>query len=145
MGNLNSTVLGSYVRPKVRLVGSGGAHDIAVLAEEILIMMPHDPRRFVPRVDFVTSPGISVEENGTGRRRRGKGPRVLVTPRARFTFEQNELTLQAVAHGVSREDALSGIPWQVPVSSGFEELPPIDPALAKTASELLRKWGRGAN
>jgi glutaconate CoA-transferase subunit B len=145
MGNLNSTVLGPYARPKVRLVGSGGAHDIAVLAEEVVIMMPHDPRRFVAKVDFVTSPGIAAKEDGTGRRKRGKGPRVLVTPRGRFTFEQGELTLRAVAHGISRQDALSGIPWQVPVSSEFEELPPIDPALAKTASELLRQWGRGAN
>src|SRR5262249_22725912 len=57
-GNLNSTALGPYASPKVRLVGSGGAHDIAVLAKEIMIMMPHDPRRFVEKVDFVTSPGI---------------------------------------------------------------------------------------
>ena len=78
--------------PKVRLVGSGGAHDIAALAGDVIVMMPHDPRRFVERVDFVTSPGL-LPGNGRkpGRARRGGGPRMLLTPRARFSFEAGEL------------------------------------------------------
>jgi glutaconate CoA-transferase subunit B len=140
-GNLNSTVLGPYSKPKVRLVGSGGAHDIAVLAREIIIMMPHDPRRFVATVDFVTSPGLPTT-SGT-RRPRGGGPRLLITPRARFTFEAGELTLDAVAQGMSRSAALDGIPWAVPVSDHFRELPPLDEALAATAAAVLLMWGRG--
>jgi glutaconate CoA-transferase subunit B len=140
-GNLNSTALGPYATPKVRLVGSGGAHDIAVLAKEIMIMMPHDPRRFVEKVDFVTSPGISRET--TGRKKRGGGPRLLLTPRARFTFEAGELTLDALAPGVSKEAALEGIPWEVPVSAGLTELPALPDALVATASDVLKAWGRG--
>jgi glutaconate CoA-transferase subunit B len=140
-GNLNSTALGPYATPKVRLVGSGGAHDIAVLAKEIMIMMPHDPRRFVEKVDFVTSPGISRET--TGRSKRGGGPRLLLTPRARFTFEAGELTLDALAPGVSKEAALEGIPWQVPVSLGLAELPALPGELVATAADVLKAWSRG--
>ena len=140
-GNLNSTVLGPYARPKVRLVGSGGAHDIAVLARDVMIMMPHDPRRFVEKVDFVTSPGLG--EAVEGRCKRGNGPKLLLTPRARFTFEAGELTLDAVAPGVTAAQAVEGIPWAVPVARGFHELPPIEDSLAATATDVLRSWGRG--
>ncbi len=56
-GNVNTTVIGDYHRPKVRLPGTGGANDIASLCREVIIVTPHERRRFVPRVDFVTSPG----------------------------------------------------------------------------------------
>jgi glutaconate CoA-transferase subunit B len=106
-----------------------------------MIMMPHDPRRFVEKVDFVTSPGLATVEGA--RRKRGGGPALLITPRARFTFEAGELTLDAVAHGATREEALDGIPWSVPISDKFRELPPVSPGLAAVAGELLRVWGRG--
>jgi glutaconate CoA-transferase subunit B len=140
-GNLNSTALGSYDKPKVRLVGSGGAHDIAVLAREVIIMMPHDPRRFVEKVDFVTSPGI-VREGSGGRRPRGGGPTRMITPRARFTFAAGELTLDALAPGVSRQEALGGFSWAVPVSPDLHELPPIAPELEAICRELVVRWGR---
>lgn len=140
-GNLNSTALGSYAAPKVRLVGSGGAHDIVVLAKDIMIMMPHDPRRFVEKVDFVTSPGIA--RGTTGRRQRGGGPRLLLTPRARFSFEAGELTLDALAPGVSKDAAIDGIPWAVPVSANLRELPALPSELIETASNVLKRWGRG--
>ena len=57
-GNINTSIVGSdYWRPKVRLPGSGGANDIASLCKEVIILTAHEKRRFVPRVDFVTSPG----------------------------------------------------------------------------------------
>ena len=57
-GNINTSVLGAdYWRPKVRLPGTGGANDIASLCREVIILTAHEKRRFVPRVDFVTSPG----------------------------------------------------------------------------------------
>lgn len=141
-GNLNSTALGPPAKPKVRLVGSGGAHDIAVLARDLLIMMPHDPRRFVEKVDFVTSPGISADA-GSARKKRGNGPRLLLTPRARFSFAAGELTLDALAPGVSQAAALEGIPWAVPVSATLSELPPLDENLLAVAADVLRAWGRG--
>jgi glutaconate CoA-transferase subunit B len=134
-GNLNSTVLGPYAKPKVRLVGSGGAHDIALLAKEIIIMMPRDPRRFVPRVDFITSPGLPNDRE-PGRPSRGRGPRCLITPRARFTFENGELTLDAVAAGFGPAEAVEGIAWTVPQSPRLRSLPPPDPVLLDIAIRL---------
>ncbi|MDH5748620.1 MAG: hypothetical protein OEY85_04840 [Rhodospirillales bacterium] len=141
-GNLNSTVIGDYAKPKVRMVGSGGAHDIALLAREVIIMMPHDPRRFVPEVDFITSPGLwSGEKGPEGRRPRGRGPTCLMTPRARFTFAAGELTLDALADGVGEDEALEGIRWEVPRASTVRRLPPIEPKLAAIATELVESWG----
>lgn len=146
-GNLNSTVLGGDGRPRRRLVGSGGANDIALLAREVLIIMPHDPRRFVPRVDFVTSPGLRTGANGLAEMTaRGRGPTCLITPRARFTFEAGELTLDAVADGIDEQDAVDGIGWDVPrASRGVDRLPPIEPELARIAAARLEAWGRDAN
>ena len=55
--NLNSTVIGDYYKPKVRFPGSGGANPIASHAKRLLIITPHEPRRFVKKCDYVTSPG----------------------------------------------------------------------------------------
>jgi glutaconate CoA-transferase subunit B len=142
-GNLNSTVIGDYAKPKVRMVGSGGAHDIALLAKEVTLLMPHDPRRFVQAVDFATSPGIQTRETEQeGRRIRGRGPTCLVTHSARFTFETGELTLDAVADGIEKDEALEGFLWDVPISSTVRQLPPIEPKLAEIATELVESWGR---
>lgn len=81
-GNLNSTVIGSYEAPSRRLPGSGGALDIALLARELLILMPHEPRRIVERVDFVTSPAG-----------RGAGTCTIVTDRGRFRIESGNIEL----------------------------------------------------
>jgi glutaconate CoA-transferase, subunit B len=140
-GNLNSTRLVRRDKPPLRLVGSGGAHDIALLARDVLIMMPHEPRRFVETVDFVTSPGLPKGSNGAPR---GKGPSCLITPRARFTFETGELTLEAVADGLAEDEAVDGIPWQVPRAAKVRTLPPIEPELLDIAGELLDKCGRDA-
>jgi glutaconate CoA-transferase subunit B len=55
-GNINTTAIGDYWKPKVRLPGTGGANDIASLCREVIIVTAHERRRFIPRVDFVTSP-----------------------------------------------------------------------------------------
>jgi glutaconate CoA-transferase subunit B len=142
-GNLNSTVLGPYAAPRIRLVGSGGAHDIATLAREALILMPHDPRRFVERVDFVTSPGLRTAANGLADvPLRGGGPTRLVTPRARFTFEAGELTLDALAPGVDETEALEGFRWTVPRAQRLGRLPPLEPDLVATCEALVAAAGR---
>lgn len=56
-GNINTTVIGDYRAPKVRLPGSGGANDIVSSCRETFVVTQHEPRRFVERVDFITSPG----------------------------------------------------------------------------------------
>ncbi|MFQ5521189.1 MAG: CoA-transferase subunit beta [Candidatus Methylomirabilia bacterium] len=68
-GNLNSSVIGPYGSPKLRLPGSGGANDIISLCRRVMVVTVHERRRFVPRVDFVTSPGFL--DGGTSRRKAG--------------------------------------------------------------------------
>ena len=116
-GNLNSTVLGPYDAPKLRLVGSGGAHDIACLAPRLVVLMPHDPRRFVERVDFVTSPGGGRAYAADRERLKlGAGPVALITSRGRFVMGDDGWQLDAPLAGFSRAEALEGIPW--PAGSG---------------------------
>ncbi len=137
-GNLNSTVIGDYRRPKIRLVGSGGAHDIASLVGRTVIVMPHDPRRFVERVDFVTAPGLGDDgyrPSGT----RGRGPVELITPRARFGFAGGELTLEALQDGFDVDQALEGFDWRIPVVA---EPARLDPPTAEEI-EIMRRWTGG--
>ena len=138
-GNLNSTVIGgSYAKPKLRLVGSGGAHDIASLVGRLVIVMPHDPRRFVERVDFITAPGLAPNgERPAGTQ--GAGPVCLVTTRGRFTFERGELTLSGLRDGYSAEQALEGLPWEVAQSPDLEPLPDPDDRTEAFLAELLAR------
>ena len=79
-GNLNTTVVGDYAQPKVRLPGAGGAPEIATHAREVLIVMKQSPRSFVSKLDFRTSCGYL---DGAGQRRAsgapGRGPRAVIT------------------------------------------------------------------
>ena len=77
-GNLNSTVIGDYDSPKVRLPGAGGAPEIASSAGEVIVMLRQSPRTFVHSVDFVSSVGFG--RDGQGRDgHRGAGPTVVIT------------------------------------------------------------------
>jgi glutaconate CoA-transferase subunit B len=131
---LNSTVIGAYAEPKLRLVGSGGAHDIACLAQRLVILMPHDPRRFVDRVDFITSPGVDPDRAAL---KLGGGPAALVTERARFTFETGEARLAAVMPGFTEAQALEGIPWTVSKTADFQAIARFELAAVETASRRL--------
>jgi glutaconate CoA-transferase subunit B len=133
-GNLNSTVIGDYASPKLRMVGSGGAHDIATLVKRVLIVMPHEPRRFVDRVAFITSPGYP--DSGVSRSEMlGGGPSAVITPRGKFVFEGGEMTLSAVQAGFTPADAVEGFGWTVPTKDRVDELPPPDP----TVVDILRR------
>jgi glutaconate CoA-transferase subunit B len=135
-GNLNSTVIGPYDTPRLRMVGSGGAHDIAALAREVVIIMPHDPRRFVEKVDFVTSPGIGGRGSAAVPQLRGRGPRCIITPRARFDFSKGEMTLEAVFDGFEPVDAVDGFVWRMPVADKVRRLPPFNSRLIELAEEI---------
>jgi glutaconate CoA-transferase, subunit B len=112
-GNLNTTVIGGYDRPKVRLPGSGGANDIISLCREVIVLTVHEPRRFVPRVDFVTSPGHLAGAGSRGRAGLlfGRVARV-VTTLGLFGFdpESGRMRLDAVHPGVSVEDVRASTP-----------------------------------
>lgn len=136
-GNINTTVLGEYAKPKVRLPGTGGANDIASLCREVIIVTPHERRRFVKRVDFVTSPGWL---DGDGSRRQAGllfgGVTRVVTTLGLFGFdpETRRMRVEALHPGVSLE--------QVREQTGFEVL--VAPTLVGTEPpgleelELLR-------
>jgi glutaconate CoA-transferase, subunit B len=136
-GNLNSTFIGgTYAEPKVRLPGSGGAHDIASLVGRLVIVMPHDPRRFVEHVAFATAPGFGTD----GRRpagTQGEGPSVLVTSRARFTFAAGELTLAGLRRGFGPDDAVEGFPWSVRRADDLPTLPDATPEETDFLTALL--------
>jgi len=113
-GNINTTVIGPYDRPSVRLPGSGGAAEIAVHARRTLIVAKLNPRAFPERVDFVTSPG----QRCAGRERRelgmpGAGPVKVITDKAVLEADQatGEMVLAALYPGVTAEDVQAGVGW----------------------------------
>lgn len=126
-GNLNSTVIGSYNQPKVRLPGSGGAAEIATGCGQIFLVMKQGKRSFVKDVDFVTSLG----HGRTGRERaalgiRTKGPTLLVTDLCimRPDPETNEMTVMSIHPGVPREQIAGNTGWEVRFGAVVAETPP---------------------
>jgi glutaconate CoA-transferase subunit B len=130
-GNLNSTVIGDYSRPQVRLPGAGGAPEIATHAREILVVMKQSPRSFVSRLDFRTSCGYL---GGRGARRAslcpGRGPQAVITDFGvlRPHPETDELQLAAVYPGVTVEAARAATAWTLQIAADLQVLPAPDPA-----------------
>jgi glutaconate CoA-transferase, subunit B len=132
--NLNSTVIGDYDRPKVRLPGGGGAPEIAAACGEVVVIMPHSPRTFVERIDFVTSVGYG---DGPGARERlgfrGKGPTTVITDLGVLEpdAETNELTLTQLHEGVSADQVQEATGWALEVAAEPRRTdPPTDEELA---------------
>ena len=133
-GNLNSTVVGDYARPRVRLPGSGGATEIATACQRIFIVMPHGPRAFVEKLDFLTSLG----HGQTGRERRAlglrsHGPTLIVTDLCtmRPHPETNEFEVATLHPGVTREQVIENTGWPVRFRDIVESTPaPTDRELA---------------
>ena len=106
-GNVNTSYIGDPDHPKVRLPGSGGANDIVSSCREIFIMTRHEPRRFVERVDFITSPGYL--DGPEARRAAGlvrSRPMAVVTDLALLGFDEEtgQLRLDALQPGVSEDE-----------------------------------------
>lgn len=131
--NINSTVIGEYANPKVRLPGAGGAPEIAASCREVMVMLRQAPRTFVERVDFVSSMGFG---RGPGDRERmglrGAGPRTVVTDIGILRPDPDtcELTLAALQPGATVEEAREATGWDLAVADKLEELAP------PTADEL---------
>jgi len=118
-GNVNTTAIGSYERPKVRLPGSGGASDIITLCRRTVLVTMHERRRFVPKVDFVTSPGFL--DGGEGRRQSGLifgGVSSVVTDLGIMGFDDltKEMRLESLHPGVTLDRVIE--------NTGFELLIP---------------------
>lgn len=112
-GNVNTTRVRAGER-EIRLPGSGGACDIACLADRIVLLMPHEPRRFVEEVEYVTSPGHASD--GSGRVNHpapGGGPAALVTSKATFGFHDGELYLRSTHPGVDPGVVVAAFPWDL--------------------------------
>lgn len=123
-GNLNSTVIGPYQQPKVRLPGSGGACEIAIHAQKIFIIMRLKKRAFVEKLDFATSAG---HIDGTAGRRKelgmpGAGPKLVVTDKAIFTFsaDTGEMVLSSIHSGVTVEEVQAEVGWPLKVADDLE-------------------------
>ena len=144
-GNLNSTVIGNYAHPKVRLPGSGGATEIATSCGQIFIVMKQGPRSFVQQLDFLTSLG----HGRTGRERqalgiRTKGPTLLVTDLCimRPNPETNEMTVNSIHPGVTREHVKTNTAWDVRFADAVEETPPPTPAELEVLRDLHIRTAR---
>lgn len=116
-GNLNTTVVGDYVNPTVRLPGSGGACEIAILASRVLIIALQSKRSFPERVDFITSPGFV---DGPDARARlgmpGRGPVMVITNLGCYEFQEGEMILTSLHPGCTLEQVRGNIGWDVRVS-----------------------------
>ncbi len=115
-GNLNSTMIGDHAKPKVRFPGSGGANDLAALSWRILVVTNHDKRRFVEKLDYLTTPGYLT---GAGAREAaglppGTGPYRVITDLAILGYHEQTRRMEVLSlhAGVTLE--------QVQANTGFE-------------------------
>jgi glutaconate CoA-transferase subunit B len=126
-GYLNTTVIGDYAEPTVRLPGSGGACEIAIHARQILVIMRQAQRSFVERLDFRTSPGHSGDPaHDAARGWHGSGPTSVVTDLATFAFDDvsGEMTLRTTHPGVSLDDVRSSMGWDPRLADDVGTTPP---------------------
>jgi glutaconate CoA-transferase subunit B len=131
-GTINTTVIGQYDRPTVRLPGAGGAPEIATLAGEVFIILRHGKRALVEHLDFITSPSLRAGDRVEGPGRRGKGPTALVTDLGilKPDPQSGEFTLMTVHPGVTVEQARSATGWDLKVAPDLAATP------APTVAEL---------
>lgn len=132
-GNLNTHWVEDDGK-RVRLPGSGGAADIATLAQRCIIIMNHERRRFLPKVHYVTSPGYG--DGGDWREKHGLaggGPSSVITTMGIFSFDAHsrEMVLRSHHPGVSVENIKAETGWPLVVSSEIHETrPPTKDELA---------------
>lgn len=139
-GNLNSTMIGAdHDHPQVRLPGSGGANDLASLCWKTVTIIPHEKRKFVPRIDFVTTPGYL---SGPGTREaaglpRDSGPYKVISTLAVMGFDPQSKCMQveSLHPGVTREEVTANTGFTLP----FAEPLQITPEPTNEELRLLRQ------
>jgi glutaconate CoA-transferase subunit B len=132
-GNLNTSYIGDWRRPTVRLPGSGGGADLASLAKRFVVIMPHERHRFRERVHYITSPGFG---EGAGWRERvglpGGGPAAVITTLGVFRFDADtrEMILASYHPGQGIDGVKTATGWDLRVAADVGETP------TPTAEEL---------
>lgn len=139
-GNVNTSLVGDPARPTVRLPGPGGANDIASMCNQVVIVTQHEPRRFVERVDFVTSPGFL--SGGTSRRDSGLlhgGPRWVVTDLALLDFveDSHQMRVRALQAGVTLDQVRAATGFELVVHDQLEQIAPLDDAELAILRQLV--------
>jgi len=137
-GNLNSTCIGDWARPKVRFPGSGGANDLASLCFRTIVMTPQDSRRFVKKPDFITSPGYLT---GKGAREAaglpaGTGPFRVITDLAVMGYDEDTCRMKVLSihEGRTRQEVIDHTGFELLFADAVETTPaPTDREL-----EVLR-------
>ncbi len=144
-GNLNTTVVGSYDTPKVRLPGSGGAPEIATSCRRIFIVMAQSRRTFVERLDFMTSLG----HGPTGRERRAsgattEGPVLIVTDLCTMQPhpDTNEFEVTSLHEGVTVEQVRAATGWPVRIREPLGATPPPEAHELDTLRDLMERTKR---
>ena len=134
-GNINTTVIGDWARPKVRLPGSGGANDIGSFCPRTIIIMRQDKRKFVEKVDFITTPGYL---DGPGARERAglperTGPYRVITQLGVYGFDEatKRMMLLALHPGITVDE--------IRANSGFEIIVPDKVQTTRPPTEEERK------
>lgn len=124
MGNINTTVIGSYENPRVRLPGSGGASEIAAHAKRVLVVTKLDKRAFPAKVDFVTSTGERVQR--------------VITDKCIFDRDEakGQLVLSALFDGVSIDDVRSSVGWSLETARDVGRVAPPSAATLTTLHGL---------
>ncbi len=144
-GNLNSSVIGDYRRPSVRLPGSGGAIEIAINAQRVFVVMQLKRRAFVEKLDFLTSPG-HLSESDRGRRAGipSEGSQLVITDKAVFDFANSEREMQLVSRhpGCSVEQIVDEIGWNLRVADAARLTPPPTERELSIVRDCRRNAGR---
>lgn len=141
-GNLNTTVImgpeNSYQKPKSRLPGSGGANDLASSAKRVLIIMKLEKRKFVEKLDYITSPGFITgydarEKFGL----KGGGPEAVITNKCILRFDpiSKEMYLDELFPGVTVEEVKADVGWELKVA---EDIKTVNPPTEKDI-EIMHK------
>jgi glutaconate CoA-transferase, subunit B len=125
-GNLNSTVIGEYERPKVRLPGAGGAPEIAAWCRETFVVLRQTPRTFVERLDFLTTVGLPSDSNAPSARGGGVGVTCVVTDLGVLEPDPKtgELTMTELFPDVTADDAREAAGWNLRIAADIQLVQP---------------------
>jgi len=139
-GNINTTVIGPYENPKVRLPGSGGACEISVHAKKVILILKQTRKNFPETVDFITTPGFIRADNPRARLGiPGGGPSLVITDLGVYSFTQktHEMILDEIHPEVSLEEIKQTLSWDVQVNGTLKTTePPTDKELRIIREDL---------